>query len=134
MADITIKEYFKERQPINDEIENEIFYKHIETILFEGQAERYIKLYIAHPSDNHWSIGWEVRDGHKKGIVAHKDCTINEITKGDISRLIYGTLKVLQIRLGSVATKTLTSLIVHSILQTENYYNYNARSYGKITL
>lgn len=130
-----IKQYFKKKQPIDSELENGIYYQKISNILFEGANGRYIKILIAHPGNSIWSIGWEVRDGLTKGIISTKDCMANVQTKGNIGKLVYGTLKVIQSRIAGHMTNTLRNLLIDSLKKAERYYDVKGGGkYSKITL
>lgn len=131
---MTIKEYFKKPQLIDETLDNEIYYKKYSTIMFKGNKGRYIKIMIAHPEEAIWSIGWEVKDGERENWTYRKDCTTTALTKGDIGRLLYGTLKVIQIRLAEHSTKAMKELIMKSILSADEYYDRKVKNFGKITI
>lgn len=127
-----IAEYFKEKQVINDEIENSIFYKNYSTIDFVYDENHYVKILIAHPEELTWSLGWEIRGMGKQ--MFRKDCTSNVLTKGYIERLIFGMLRMIQIKMPSKASGIMKRLVFNAILEADRYYDKNIKFDGKIKI
>lgn len=124
---MTINEYFTQRQPISDEVVNEIFYKDIQTITFACDSERYATIKIAHIETNTWAFGWEIKDGTHKSI-ACRDCTSNITTRGEISKLVYGMTKVLQRQVAAMKypTNILVNLVNDAIMEASYYYKIHS--------
>ena len=119
---MTINKYFAQQQPISTEVENEIFYKDIQTITF-GSRYYYAQIKIAHIGTNAWAFGWEIKDGRYKELIG-RDCTSNITTQGDIRKLIFGMTKVLQRQVASMPhhTTCIVEIVEHAIVEAGNYY------------
>lgn len=132
---MTIREYFAQEQPIDNEIINEIFYKHTQIIAFKESDKHYAQIEIAHIDTNIWAFGWEITDG-AYGRVLKRDCTTRITTKGHIDRLIYGMTKVLQRQLSlfKSPTRNIKNLIDEAIEEASTYCKYSNEDTGKITI
>lgn len=119
---MTIKEYFAQQQPISTEIENEIFYKDIQTITF-GSKYYYVQIKIAHIGTDTWAFGWVIKDGKYKSLIG-RDCTSNITTRGNIRKLIFGMTKVLQRQVKSMPhpTSHMINLVEDAITEASQYY------------
>lgn len=132
---MTLQEYFLQNQPINDELENETYYKYTQSIIFDDNMGHYAQIKIAHIGDNLWAFGWQIADGESKRM-AIRGCTPQVTTKGDIHKLIYGMTKVLQRQLNLIPcpTKKIRDLIDNAISEANAFYQPNNKIVQKITI
>lgn len=131
---MTIKDYFKEEQKVDNEIVDLIYYKNYAKIDFQADEACYISVLIAHPEESIWSLGWEVKDGEYTKPIIRKGCTSNVLTKGDIGRLTYGILRMLQKKSPNECSPTMKQLLSDSIAEADNYYDRSIVNNDKITL
>lgn len=120
---MTINEYFLQKQPINDDVVNEVFYKDVQNITFACDSECYATIKIAHIGVNTWAFGWEIKDGARKPVVC-RECTSNITTRGEIRKLVYGMTKVLQRQVMAMKypTNILVNLVNDAVEEAGYYY------------
>lgn len=131
---MTIEDYFKQEQKVDNEIVDLIFYKNYATITFRADPMRYISVLIAHPEESIWSLGWEIKDGYYTRPALRKDCTSNVLTRGDIGRLVYGVLRMLQKKKPKKCSQAMRHLLSESIAKADEYYDRSIVNNDKITI
>lgn len=132
---MTIKEYFRKKQPINDEIIGDTCrYKKVSTIKIQLDDNRYAAIKIAHVGENLWALGYAMKPYSTRPVIC-RDCTTHAITKGYIENLIYGMMRVLILHLEKRRdTKTLIDAIRDVVPEALEHYKFDAAPVGKITL
>lgn len=125
---MTIEKYFEKPQDIDSTIINEIYYKKTATVEFEGEMNRRIRIFIAHPDKDMWSFGWKVHDGESAKRTHTKECVSSVVTKGNIGNLLFGVLKAIDVRLGSKKSKAMSFLLKESQLKAYKHYIHNRQT------
>lgn len=138
---MTIAEYFEysEPQEINDDIMipegdcNVQLYAHYRSIDFIAYENYYAKIFVAHPAQDIWALGFELKDGPNKPII-RRDCTSAIVTKGKIDKLLYGMSKVLRRNLPKRCSSILKGCVDCAERETLKYYVSKGPYLEKITI
>lgn len=127
-------DYFLSPQPINDEVENDVYYKNIRVVDFVCTSSIYVQIEIARVDFDLWAFGWTISDGGNNRVIG-KPCTSRVITKGEISRLIYGMTKVLQKQVQNLRKPSFKIIrLIDEAIREAKSYTSSQRENGKIII
>lgn len=127
-------DYFSSPQPINDEVENDVYYKNIWVVDFVCTPNIYVQIEIARVDIDLWAFGWTISDGGDNRVIG-RPCTARVITKGEINRLIYGMTKVLQKQVQNLRRPSFKIIhLIDEAIREAKSYTSSQRENGKITI
>lgn len=121
---MTLEEYFigSKPQPVNNKLmAKDKLYRYYSTIDFAKDDNHYAKIFIAHPDDDIWALGFEIKDGNAR-VIIRRDPSPCALTRGKIDKLVYGMTKVLERNLSNYNSKTIWKVVENAIRDSYPYY------------
>lgn len=129
---MTIEEYYNTKQPISDITLIDSYEEQSVIIIGDLLKECYVMIAIAHPDEDYWAFGWEIRDGDK---TAFKECSPNNITKGAGNNLLYGVIKLLINKITKIkASAKLKAYLTEALQIANKHYTKDNNNTSKITI
>lgn len=129
---MTIEEYYNTEQPIDDTELIDSYEKQSVIIIGDLCEECYAIIAIAHPSEDCWAFGWELRDGNKMDL---KECSPNNITRGCGNNLLYGVIKLLISKTAKIkASVNLKTSLMDALQVANKHYVRGNNNTSKITI
>lgn len=121
---MTLEEYFIGSKPqnINSTVINKTgLYRYYSTIDFIKDESHYAKIFIAHPDEDIWALGYEIKDGNARAVI-RRDPSPCALTRGKIDKLVYGMTKVLERNLNNYNSKTIWEIVRGAVRDSYPYY------------